>query len=192
MADDEDFKTQEGTHGFLATEFRRGQTHDGELMITALAGQERWLRKGPKQYEKQDPVMFPIVQYGDKAEHTLEKYKPGDHFVAEGVRNTRTYTNRDGEEVSRTEFVIRSIGPDSAKTRYDVDRTPRNRAAQRDTPAAEQAPAAESPSESDPEPARRDASSARSPRSKKLASFPGPGEGASAPVAEPVGADIPF
>ena len=53
----------------------------------------------------------------------------GDNILAEGYVRPVNY-EREGQPVESEEFVAKRIGHDMARTRYDVDRTPRQNSVQ--------------------------------------------------------------
>ena len=57
------------------------------------------------------------------AERAYARFRTGDQFVASGYINEYEL-ERDGKTIPCEEFVARRIGHDTARTRYDVDRTP--------------------------------------------------------------------
>ena len=76
--------------------------------------------------------------FGRSAEHAHDRFTKGDNFIAEGYTREVNY-ERDGQAVESEEFVAKKIGHDTARTRYEVDRTPRRAAAERDAAAFEPA-----------------------------------------------------
>lgn len=79
-----------------------------------------------------------MVMFGRSAELADARFAKGDNFIAEGYTRPVSY-ERDGQNVESEEFVAKKIGHDLARTRYDVDRTPRRAAVER-TAAAFEAP----------------------------------------------------
>ena len=67
-------------------------------------------------------------------------------FIAEGFVRQYTY-ERDGQTIEGEEFTARRIGHDMARTRYEVDRTPRGKTAEREA-ASRDASAFELPTQS--------------------------------------------
>lgn len=63
--------------------------------------------------------------FGRSAEHACERTAKGDNFIAEGYTRTVNYEREDGQAVESEEFVAKKIGHDAARTRYEVDRSPR-------------------------------------------------------------------
>ncbi len=199
MADrtEQTIKTQASTSGFIVGDLRLQQTKDGTPMLTARVGQEQFEADGQGGFIQLDNHYFNIVQYGKSAERSFSQFKSGDRFVAEGFVRDFEYENREGQTIEGKEFVVKKVGHDTARTRYEVDRTPRQPGAERegaapsaergieqDAPDAEPAPA--------PEPAAEQAGKSRSPRSRKLATIPSSGVASSSSSREPVGADVPF
>ena len=67
--------------------------------------------------------------YRATTERAFERFTKGDSFVAEGYAHEYSY-ERDGQSLSGEEFVAKKIGHDTARTRYEVDRSPRKAASQ--------------------------------------------------------------
>ncbi|MDO5630054.1 MAG: single-stranded DNA-binding protein, partial [Mobilicoccus sp.] len=75
-----------------------------------------------------------LVAFKAAAEQGHERLAKGDKFVAEGYVREYNY-QREGQSVEGEEFVARRLGHDMARTRYDVDRTPRRASPERDAAA---------------------------------------------------------
>ena len=72
--------------------------------------------------------------FGRSANHAHDRFRKGDNFIAEGYTRSVNY-ERDGQAIESEEFTARKIGHDTARTRYDVDRTPRRNATEQEAPA---------------------------------------------------------
>ncbi|MCT1437549.1 single-stranded DNA-binding protein [Brachybacterium paraconglomeratum] len=131
-------RTQESLSGFIATDPQLTYTERGEARFYARFGQENYRREEGGEFTKLDPSFGNLVLYRATAERAHERFSKGDQFVAEGYSHDYTY-EREGQPIEGSEFVAKKIGHDTARTRYDVDRTPRRTvdrdAAERDTPA---------------------------------------------------------
>lgn len=136
-------RTQESLSGFIATEPQLTYTDRGEARFYARFGQENFRREQDGTFTKLEPDFGNLVMYRATAERAHERFSKGDQFVAEGYTHDYAY-ERDGQQVEGTEFVVKKIGHDTARTRYDVDRAPRTEAPARDNPGRE-APGFESP-----------------------------------------------
>lgn len=194
MADNNEqtIRTQQSTSGFIVGDLRLQQTKDGTPMLTARVGQEQFEADGNGGFRQLDNHYFNVVQYGKSAERSFNQFKPGDRFVTEGYVRDFTYENREGEQIEGKEFVVKKIGHDTARTRYDVDRTPRQPSAERDGagPAAEHGVEHDAP-DAEPAPAEK-ATKTKGTRSRKLATIPSNGVASSSSDREPIGADVPF
>ena len=62
--------------------------------------------------------------YRRSAERAYEQFAKGDNFIAEGYTHVFSY-ERDGQTVTREEFVAKRLGHDVARSSYSVDRTRR-------------------------------------------------------------------
>lgn len=194
MADitEQTIRTQDSTSGFIVGDLRLQQTKDGTPMLTARVGQEQFEADGQGGFRQLDNHYFNLVQYGKSAERSFNQFKPGDRFVTEGYVRDFSYENREGEQIEGKEFIVKKIGHDAARTRYEVDRTPRQPSVERDGagPAADHGVEQDAP-DAEPAPAEQHPK-AKSPRSRKLATIPANGVASSGADHEPVGADVPF
>src|SRR5690625_2957976 len=136
-------RTQESLSGFIATDPQLTYTERGEARFYARFGQENFRREQDGTFTKLEPDFGNLVMYRATAERAHERFSKGDQFVAEGYTHDYAY-ERDGQQVEGTEFVVKKIGHDTARTRYNVDRAPRTEVPARDNPGRE-APGFESP-----------------------------------------------
>ena len=120
-------RTQQSISGFIASDPQLSVTERGDSRFYARFGQENYRREEDGSFTKLEPSFNNLVLYRATAERAFERFAKGDSFVAEGYAHEYTYT-RDGEEIAGEEFVAKKIGHDTARTRYDVDRTPRQAA----------------------------------------------------------------
>ena len=104
-------RTQQSISGFIATDPQLTVTDRGEARFYARFSQEN------------------LVMYRATTERAFERFTKGDSFVAEGYAHEYSY-ERDGQSLSGEEFVAKKIGHDTARTRYEVDRSPRKAASQ--------------------------------------------------------------
>ena len=72
--------------------------------------------------------------FGRSANHAHDRFRKGDNFIAEGYTRSVNY-ERDGQAVESEEFTARKIGHDTARTRYEVDRSPRRNGPEQTAPA---------------------------------------------------------
>ena len=122
-------RTQESLSGFIASNPQLTYTERGDARFYARFGQENSQREEDGSFTKLEPSFGNLVLYRATAERAFERFTKGDQFVAEGYAHDYTY-ERDGQTIAGEEFVAKKIGHDTARTRYDVDRTPRQPAAQ--------------------------------------------------------------
>lgn len=120
-------RTQQSISGFIATEPKLTHTDHGEARFYARFGEENYRHEEDGSFTKLEPNFYNLVMYRAAAERAFERFAKGDSFVAEGYAHGYTY-ERDGQHVEGEEFVAKKIGHDTARTRYDVDRTPRSAA----------------------------------------------------------------
>ncbi|MPM62074.1 Single-stranded DNA-binding protein [bioreactor metagenome] len=122
-------RTQQSISGFIATDPQLTVTDRGEARFYARFGQENFHREDDGSFTKLEPSFHNLVMYRATAERAFERFAKGDSFVAEGYAHEYSY-ERDGQSLSGEEFVAKKIGHDTARTRYEVDRSPRKGAAQ--------------------------------------------------------------
>lgn len=117
-------RTQESLSGFIASDPQLSYTERGDARFYARFGQENFQREDDGTFTKLEPSFGNLVLYRATAERAFERFTKGDQFVAEGYTHNYSY-ERAGQTVVGEEFVAKKIGHDTARTRYDVDRTPR-------------------------------------------------------------------
>ncbi|WP_347125352.1 single-stranded DNA-binding protein [Microbacterium sp. SY138] len=129
-------RTQESFSGFIASDPQLSRTNKGEARFYARVGQEHYRREPDGSFTELETTFHDLVAYRATAERAHDRFAKGDSFVAEGYTHPFEY-ERDAQTVQGEEFVAKKIGHDTARTSYDVDRSPRaSRAA-----AGQEAPA---------------------------------------------------
>ncbi|MAL06034.1 MAG: single-stranded DNA-binding protein [Microbacterium sp.] len=131
-------RTQESFSGFIASDPQLSQTSKGDPRFYARVGKEHFRREDDGSFTQTETTYHHLVMFGRSAEHAHDRFTKGDNFIAEGYTREVNY-ERDGQAVESEEFVAKKIGHDTARTRYEVDRTPRRPAAERDPAAFEPA-----------------------------------------------------
>lgn len=124
-------RTQESISGFVASEPQMSQTSGGDARLYFRFGQEHFRREEDGSFTRLENTFHHLIMFGPSAEHAHSRLAKGDSFVAEGYTRTVNY-ERDGKAVESEEFLAKKLGHDLARTRYDVDRTPRRESAQQD------------------------------------------------------------
>ncbi|MEZ4588678.1 MAG: single-stranded DNA-binding protein [Gemmatimonadales bacterium] len=142
--------TQESLSGFIASDPQLTYTAKGDARLYARVGKEHFRKEQDGSFTQLESSFHDMVMFGRSAERAHAQLAKGDKFVAEGYVRTDTY-ERDGQTVEGEEFVAKKIGHDTARTRYDVDRTPR-RAAVEQAPAERDATAFTAPDQQHPAP----------------------------------------
>lgn len=139
-------QTQQSFSGFVASDPQLTRTESGDARLYMKAGKEHYRQEEDGSFTQLQTTFHNLVAFKATAERGHARLAKGDKFVADGY--VREYTHqRDGHAVEGEEFVARRLGHDMARTRYDVDRTPR-RDAGRDTAAftaPDHRPATQSP-----------------------------------------------
>jgi single-strand DNA-binding protein len=94
-------------------------TRDPELRFTpsgravtsfSVAVNER-VQNDNGEWEDTDPEYFDCQAWGQQAEHVVECLSKGNRIVAVGYFQDETYENRDGDEITKTKFTARDVGP---------------------------------------------------------------------------------
>lgn len=118
-------ETQESISGFIATEPRLSYTEDGTARFYARIGIEHSRREADGSFTQLDSSFHDLTIFRRAAEESIGRFRKGDKFVAAGRVHEYSY-EKDGQSVQAEEFIANRIGHDVARTRYEVDRTPRN------------------------------------------------------------------
>lgn len=128
-------QTQQSFSGFVASEPQLTRTEHGDARLYVKVGKEHYRQEENGSFTQTETTFHNLVAFKAAAEQGHARLAKGDKFVAEGYVREYTY-ERDRQSVEGEEFVARRLGHDMARTRYDVDRTPR-RAAGREAAAFE-------------------------------------------------------
>jgi single-strand DNA-binding protein len=111
-------------------------TRDPELRFTSsgrqvasssVAVNERVKNEETGVWEDTEPEFFPITVWGQQAEHFAECFRRGDRLVAIGYFQDRTYTDKEDEEHTVTEFTARDVGPSLLFRDVTIKRTQRGK-----------------------------------------------------------------
>lgn len=124
--------TQESLSGFIASDPQLTVTTKGDPRLYVRVGKEHYRKEPDGSFTQTDTTFHHLVMFGRAAEHAHVQLAKGDNFVAEGYTRTVSY-ERDGQAVEGEEFVAKKIGHDSARTRYEIDRTPSRNGVQQST-----------------------------------------------------------
>lgn len=136
-------QTRDAVAGFIATDPQLTTSESGRARFYARFGQEHFRKEDDGSFTKLETSFHHLVMFGKSAEHAAERFAKGDNFIADGYVRTSTY-EKEGGMVESEEFVASRIGHDAARTRYEVDRSPRRDAVNANSfapPAARSAPA---------------------------------------------------
>ncbi len=126
--------TQAAISGFVATEPRLTYTEDGVPRFYARIGIEHSRLEPDGSFTQLDPTFHDMTMFRRAAEESASRFHKGDKFVAAGRVHEYAY-DKDGQTIQTEEFIANRIGHDTARTRYHVDRAPREQAVARETPA---------------------------------------------------------
>jgi single-stranded DNA-binding protein len=117
--------TQQSISGFIATQPRLSVGENGVSRFHARVGIE---------HARQEPTFHDLAIFRKTAEEAAARFRKGDRFVASGRIHEYTY-EKDGQQVPAEEFIASRVGHDLARTRYEVDRTPRRPSVDHDAPS---------------------------------------------------------
>ncbi|MGP6172200.1 single-stranded DNA-binding protein [Microbacterium sp. A204] len=120
--------TQESVSGFVASDPKLTSSANGNQRLYLRFGQEHFRREEDGAFTQLETSYHHLVMFGRSAELASDHFSKGDNFLAEGYQRPVSY-EREGQPVESEEFVAKRIGHDAARTRYEVDRSPRKSAA---------------------------------------------------------------
>lgn len=141
-------RTKDAVSGYIASDPQLSTTKKGDDRFYAQFGQKDFRLEEDGTWTKTGTEYHHLVIFGKAATHAYKKFKRGDDFIAEGYKRDVQYV-KDGVNIEDEEFVARRIGHDSARTRYEVERTPR-RAAEHEPVTRESTAFGQAPSTREP------------------------------------------
>ncbi|MGO1539874.1 MAG: single-stranded DNA-binding protein [Leucobacter sp.] len=115
---------RQSVSGFIATEPRLTYTDNGIPRFYARIGIEHSRQESDGSFTQLDPTFHDLAIFKRTAEEAAARFQKGDKFIASGRVHQYSY-EKDGQTVDAEEFIASRIGHDLARTRYDVDRSPR-------------------------------------------------------------------
>ncbi|WRS29173.1 single-stranded DNA-binding protein [Actinomycetaceae bacterium MB13-C1-2] len=124
-------------YGFVATNPQFSNPEGGTPRLYFKAGQEHYRPEPDGTFTKLETTFHDVVAFRGAAIRGFEKLAKQDFFVAQGELNT--YVDRESG-VERTRFIANRFGHDLARTRYEVDRTPRQSGLGQERPTRDAAP----------------------------------------------------
>lgn len=129
--------TQQSISGFIATQPRLTTTENGVARFHARVGIEHSRQEPDGSFTQFDPSFHDLAIFRKTAEEAAARFQKGDKFVATGRVHEYSY-DKDGQTVQAEEFIASRIGHDLARTRYEVDRSPRRSAVERHSTVQEE------------------------------------------------------
>ena len=127
-------QTQQSFSGFVASDPQLSRTENGDARLYMKVGKEHYRQEQDGSFTQLETTFHNLVAFKAAAEQGHERLAKGDKVIADGYVREYSY-QRDGQNVEGEEFVARRLGHDMARTRYDVDRTPRRSPPERDATA---------------------------------------------------------
>lgn len=131
-------QTQQSVAGFVASDPQLTYTERGDARLYFKVGIEHYRREPDSSFTKLETTFHDLVAFKAAAEYGHQKLAKGDNVIADGRIREYSY-ERDGQRYEGEEFIATRLGHDLARTRYDVDRTPRRTSAGQDAPARDSA-----------------------------------------------------
>ena len=126
--------TQQSISGFIATQPRLSVGENGVSRFHARVGIEHARQEPDGSFTQLEPTFHDLAIFRKTAEEAASRFRKGDRFIASGRVHEYTY-EKDGQQVAAEEFIASRIGHDLARTRYEVDRTPRRSSVDQDAPS---------------------------------------------------------
>lgn len=124
-------------YGFVASNPQFTHPEGGMPRLYFKAGQEHYRPEADGTFTKLETTFHDVVAFRAAAVRGFERLAKQDYFVAQGQLDT-TVDKDTG--VQRTRFIASRLGHDLARTRYEVDRTPRRTGIGQETPAHDAVP----------------------------------------------------
>lgn len=118
-------QTQQSIAGFIASEPQLSHTERGDARMYVKVGIEHFRKEPDDSYTKLETTFHDLIAFRAAAEQGATRLSKGDAFIADGRVREYSY-ERDGQRHEGEEFVATRIGHDLARTRYEVDRSPRS------------------------------------------------------------------
>ncbi len=135
----EESQNREARRGFVASDPQLTTTRNDTPRLYFRLGEEHYRRENDGSFTKLENTYHHVVMFGKPAEHVAAKLRRSDNIVAIGRVHEFRY-ERDGQAYEGKEFIANAIGHDAARTRYDVDRSPRHNSIGQEGPARDAAP----------------------------------------------------
>ena len=118
-------QTQQAVSGFVASVPQLSFTEKGDARLYMKIGLEHYRREDDNSFTKLETTFHDLIAFKAAAEYGHQKLAKGDNFIADGRVRKYSY-ERDGQRHEGEEFIATRLGHDLARTRYEVDRTPRD------------------------------------------------------------------
>lgn len=114
--------------GFIVGDVKMVEPEGKQPFFAARAGQEQARRLPDGSFEHLRNVYFQVLQFGDDALASSEKFVPGNYFKATGQIRDREYTNKEGKQVKTQDLIVSKIEidpdrPQPKNTAPAVERT---------------------------------------------------------------------
>lgn len=132
-------QTQQAVAGFVASDPQLSYTEKGDARLYFKLGIEHYRREDDQSFTKLETTFHDLVAFKATAEQGHARLAKGDSIIANGRVRDYAY-ERDGQRFAGEEFIATRLGHDLARTRYDVDRTPRQNAASQESIAHDAVP----------------------------------------------------
>lgn len=126
-------QTQQSVAGFVASDPQLTYTERGDARLYFKIGIEHYRRETDYSFTKLETTFHDLIAFKGAAEFGHQKLAKGDNVIADGRVREYSY-ERDGQRREGEEFVATRLGHDLARTRYEVDRSPRRSGPEQEAP----------------------------------------------------------
>lgn len=113
--------TEMSLSGFVASTPRLTFAPSGVPRFYARIGVNNFRRENNGGLTPLDPSYHDLVMFGRKAERAYGMFRAGDRFVAAGYVHEFT-REHEGRTERREQFVVKQMGHDAIRVRYEVHR----------------------------------------------------------------------
>lgn len=135
-----EIRSEPSVRGFLSRAPEQKSKPGEVFLLVAQIGQKFRRREEDGTFTLVGSAYIDLIMIGDKAEEAFKDFVKGDDIVAIGEFTKRQY-EQDGQRIERRQFRASRLLFDTSRTRYAVERTPRQLAPE--APAMTEATAVE-------------------------------------------------
>ena len=119
-----EIRSEPSIRGFLSRTPEQKSKPGEVFLLVAQIGQKFRRREEDGTFTLIGSAYIDLIMIGDKAEEAFADFVKGDDVVAIGEFTKRQY-EQDGQRIERSQFRASRLLFDTSRTRYAVERTPR-------------------------------------------------------------------